>query len=475
MPLDTLIKTIRDIMRKDAGVAGDAQRIEQLTWMLFLKILDDQEDYFEMLDTTYRSPLPENLRWRNWAKNPEGMTGDELVTFVNTELFPKLKELSVGENTRARIIRDVFEDANNYMKSGVHIRQVVNEINRIDFNRQQDRHVLNDIYEKLLKELQNAGDYGEFYTPRPLTQFIVEMVNPHVGDTVYDPACGTGGFLVSYLEHLRQTEVGTHEQEDTVQASLYGTELKPLPYILTITNLMIHGVDVPDTITRDNALAKPLTDYAAADNVDRIVANPPFGAAVQEGLETNFPQELRTRETTELFMVLFMHLLKDGGEAGIVVPDGFLFSEGVTTNIKQKLLEEHNLHTVVRLPSGVFNPYAGVNTNLIFFTKGEPTQNVWYYQVPLPDDLNNQYTKTRGIRHEEFQPVKDWWHNREETAHAWNVSIEAIRERNYNLDFKNPHASEAEEYRDPKEIVESIEAKEKEIAEVLGEVKKDLE
>ncbi len=474
MPLDSLIKNIRNIMRKDAGVAGDAQRIEQLTWMLFLKLFDDQEQYYELKDPEYQSPLPEDLRWRNWAADPEGMTGDELLEFINTRLFPTVQDLAVGGDPRAGIMRDVFADANNYMKSGVHLRQVINELNQINFNKQDDRHLLNDIYEKLLKDLQNAGDYGEFYTPRPLTQFIVEAVSPQLGETVYDPASGTGGFLVSVLEHIRATQVETHEDEETLQSSLYGTELKPLPHILSVTNLMIHGVEIPDTLTRDNALARPLTDYTAGDKVDVIVANPPFGASVQDGIEQNFPTEFRTKETADLFLVLFMHLLKDGGRAGIVVPDGTLFGEGVKTTIKRKLLEEFNLHTIVRLPPGVFNPYAGVNTNLIFFEKGEPTQEVWYYQVPLPDDLNNQYTKTRGIRHEEFQPVKDWWHNRTETEHAWKVSIEEIRENNYNLDFKNPNQAEEETARDPKELVESIEEKEREILDALEKVKGNL-
>lgn len=474
MSIETLIKNIRNIMRKDAGVAGDAQRIEQLTWMLFIKLFDDQEQVYELEDLNYQSPLPEQVRWRNWAADSEGITGDELLTFINTKLFPELRDLTGPQDPRVDIIRDIFSDANNYMKSGVHLRQVINELNKIDFNRSHDRHVLNDIYETLLKELQSAGDYGEYYTPRPLTQFIVQAIEPQLGETVFDPACGTGGFLVSVLEHVRDSQVKTIADQEILHNSLFGTELKPLPHILTITNLMIHGVEVPDTIHRDNALSRPLADYTRADKKDIIVANPPFGASVQDGIEQNFPSEFRTKETADLFLVLFMHILKNGGRAGVVVPDGTLFGEGAKTQIKKKLLEEFNLHTIVRLPPGVFNPYAGVNTNLIFFEKGTPTQEVWYYQIPLPSDLKNQYTKTRGIRMNEFQPALDWWHNRQETEHAWKVSIETIRERNYNLDFKNPYKSEGDRQREPEEIIASIEEKEREIFAALEKVKEEM-
>lgn len=483
MPIETIIKNIRNIMRKDAGVAGDAQRIEQLTWLLFLKIMDDQEENYELEDPKYKSPIPEELRWRNWAKDPEGMTGEELVNFVNNKLFPGLKEVSNGSSKQAGIIRSVFEDANNYMKSGTNIRQVINEINKIDFNKQQDRHLLNDIYEKILKELQSAGDYGEFYTPRPLTQFIVEMVDPKLGQTVYDPACGTGGFLVNVLEHVRNNDVKTQKDEETLQNSIFGMELKPLPHMLAVTNMMLHGVETPSNIIRDNALAKPLTDaWSPKNRVDIVVANPPFGAAVQDGLEQNVSSDLRSKETADLFLVLFIHMLKRGGQAGIVIPDGTLFGEGVKTRIKQKLLEECNLHTIVRLPQGVFNPYAGVNTNLLFFTKlapseveeGNATEEVWYYQLPLPEGMK-QYTKTRGITHEEFEPVRQWWHNRDNgDPNAWKVSVEQIRERNYNLDFKNPNGGEDKAHKDPKELVEEIEEQEKGITNLLGEIKKNL-
>ncbi len=460
-------------MRKDAGVAGDGQRIEQIVWMLFLKIFDDQEKFYKLRDENYRSPLPEELRWRHWAADPEGMTGDELLDFVNLKLFPGLKEIGGGQSRHAAIIRAVFEDANNYMKSGTNIRQVINEINKIDFTRQEDRHLLNDIYEQILKELQSAGDYGEFYPPRPLTKFIVEMIDPQLGDKVFDPACGTGGFLVNVLEYVEDRYIKTKEDRDKLQDSLYGTEFKPLPNMLSVTNMMLHGVEVPENIKRDDTLARPLSDYTPQDKVDVIVANPPFGASVADGVEQNFPSEFRTKETADLFLYFFIHILKPGGRAGIVLPDGTLFGEGVKAKIKQKLLEECNLHTVVRLPQGVFNPYAGVNTNLIFFEKGEPTKEVWYYQLPLPAGMK-QYTKNRGITHEEFDPVREWWHNRKENDHAWKVSIDEIRERNYNLDFKNPNGKEDKAHQDPKELVAELKNQENQINNLIQEIEGSL-
>ncbi|MFP4022708.1 MAG: N-6 DNA methylase [Candidatus Paceibacterota bacterium] len=473
MPVDNLIKNIRNIMRKDAGVAGDGQRIEQIVWMLFLKIFDDQERFYELRDDNYRSPLPEQLRWRNWAADPEGMTGDELLEFVNLKLFPGLKEISNGKSRHAGIIKAVFEDANNYMKSGTNIRQVVNQINRIDFTRQEDRHLLNDIYETILKELQSAGDYGEFYTPRPLTKFIVDVMDPQLGEKVFDPSCGTGGFLVNVLEHVEERYVKTKEDRETLQESIYGTELKPLPHMLAVTNMMLHGVEVPENIKRDDTLARPLSDYTPNDKVDVIVTNPPFGASVADGVESNFPSEFRTKETADLFLYFFIHILKPNGRAGIVIPDGTLFGEGVKAKIKQKLLQECNLHTIVRLPQGVFNPYAGVNTNLLFFEKGVPTEEIWYYQLPLPEGMK-QYTKNRGITHVEFDPVREWWNKREENENAWKVSVEEVEKRNYNLDFKNPNGGDKTEHQEPEEIIKNIEESEREIAKLLGEIKSNL-
>ena len=462
-------------MRKDAGVDGDAQRLSQLVWMLFLKIFDDQERERELINPKYRSPLPEELRWRNWAADPEGLTGDSLLEFVNNQLFKRLKDLSFdeSEDPRAFIVREVFADSYNYMKSGTLIRQVINKINEIDFNKADDRHAFNDLYEHLLKELQSAGNAGEYYTPRPLTRFVVEMVSPKLGEKVLDPACGTGGFLIDTLEYIRKQEVKTSADEKKLQSQIHGVELKPLPHLLAITNMILHGVDTPKTLRRGDMLSQPLREYGPKDRVDVIVANPPFGGAVKDGVEKNFPAEFRTRETADLFLVLFIHLLKPNGRAGIVLPDGSLFGEGVKTAIKKKLLEECNVHTIVRLPQGVFNPYAGVNTNLIFFTKGEPTKEIWYYQLPLPEGVK-QYTKNRGITHEEFNPVRTWLGNRKANSNAWNVSIKQIQERNYNMDFKNPNGSAKIEHADPKEVLENIATAEKQIVGILEDIRKEI-
>jgi type I restriction enzyme M protein len=475
--IQSVIKNIQNIMRQDPGVDGDAQRISQLVWMIFLKIYDDKEKEYESLGISYKSPMTEDLRWRNWAANAEGMTGDELLDFVNNQLFKGLKAIPPTGDPRGLIVRQVFEDAYNYMKSGTLIRQVVNKINEIDFNRQEDRHLFNDLYEHMLKELQSAGNAGEYYTPRALTQFVVEMIAPNLGDKILDPACGTGGFLVNAIEHIRSLAVKSPNDEELLQNSIAGVELKPLPHLLAITNLILHGIEIPKQIRRADMLAKPLREYGPKDRVDVVVTNPPFGGVVAQGTEANFPAEFRTRETADLFLVLIMHLLKEGGRAGIVLPDGSLFGEGVKTKIKRKLLEECNLHTIVRLPQGVFNPYAGVNTNLIFFDKGQPTKEIWYYQLLLPEGMK-QYTKNRGITFQEFEPVKEWWGNRENPPtggeSAWKVSIDEIRARNYNLDFKNPNGAGTKEQETPKVVLSEIQKFEKQIQSILDEIKKGL-
>ncbi|HOY59813.1 MAG TPA: class I SAM-dependent DNA methyltransferase, partial [Verrucomicrobiota bacterium] len=359
MSLSTTVKSIQDIMRKDVGVDGDAQRISQLGWMLFLKIFDDHESELEVLRDSYKSPLPSRLRWRNWAADPEGITGDELTDFVNSDLFRNLKNLSAG-NGRAGVLRAAFEDAYNYMKSGTLLRQVINKINEINFNSAQDRHLFGDIYEQLLRDLQSAGNAGEYYTPRAVTQFMVDMVNPRLGERLLDPACGTGGFLTCAIEHVRQHDVKTPADEEILQASIHGVEKKPLPHLLCTTNMLLHGIEVPSQIRHDNTLARPLRDYGAKDRVDVILTNPPFGGMEDDGIEQNFPATVRTKETADLFLVLIMHLLKDGGRGAIVLPDGTLFGEGVKTRIKEELLTQCNLHTIVRLPNGVFAPYTGI-------------------------------------------------------------------------------------------------------------------
>lgn len=442
MSLSTTVKTIQDIMRKDSGVDGDAQRLSQLVWMLFLKIFEDSEVDLELEDD-YVSPIPEPLRWRSWAANSEGITGDSLLRFVNDELFPQLKDLEVaGRDPRALVVREVFRDANNYMKSGTLLRQVVNKIGEINFNKSADRHQFGDLYEQLLKSLQSAGNAGEFYTPRAVTQFMIDRLAPRIGEKIFDPACGTGGFLTCALDYLRPQAIN-EELLFELQNSVRGVEKKQLPHLLCTTNLMLHGIKVPLNVVRGNTLARPLRDYSDADRVDVIAANPPFGGVEEDGIESNFPQAFRTRETADLFLVLIIHLLKDGGRGALVLPDGTLFGEGVKTRIKEKLLSECNLHTIVRLPKGVFAPYTGINTNLLFFTKGEPTREVWFYEHPYPSGYKS-YSKTKPIRLEEFEAEKAWWNNREENERAWRVSAEEIVARGYNLDWKNPHAADEE-------------------------------
>ena len=450
MSISTTIKSIQDIMRKDVGVDGDAQRIGQLVWMLFLKIYDDRETEWELLDDSYRSPVPKKLRWRNWAADTEGITGDELLDFVNNQLFPTLKNLTPPANDqRGFVIRSVFEDAYNYMKSGQLMRQVINKITEgIDFNKAQDRHIFGDLYEQILRDLQNAGNAGEYYTPRPVTQFMVEMVDPKLGEPMLDPACGTGGFITCTIEHVRKQYVKTVEDEKQLQASINGVEKKPLPHLLCTTNMLLHGIDVPTQIRHDNTLSRPLRDYGPRDRFAVVVTNPPFGGMEEDGIEQNFPATFRTRETADLFLVLIAHLLKDGGRAAVVLPDGTLFGEGIKTRIKQHLLETCNLHTIVRLPNGVFNPYTGIKTNLLFFTKGMPTQEVWFYEHPYPPGVKS-YNKTKPMRIEEFEAEKAWWggvdrSGRVENEVAWKVSADEIKARNYNLDIKNPHSPDAE-------------------------------
>jgi type I restriction enzyme M protein len=438
------IKSIQNIMRKDAGVDGDAQRISQLAWMIFYKIFDDKErDYelqAELNSKEYKSPIPEELRWRSWATDDEGITGDALLDFINNKLFPTLKELPVLDaKDRGNIVRSVFEDSYNYMKSGTLLRQVVNTLNAgIDFTKQEDRHLFNDLYEQILKDLQSAGNAGEYYTPRAATQFIVEMVDPKLGETVLDPACGTAGFLINTIEHIRgKGEINTVEDRETLQNSIQGVEKKPLPHMLATTNMLLHRVEYP-SIRHDNLLSYSLTDWSNKNRVDVIVTNPPFGGMEEDGIEKNFPASYRTRETANLFLYLIMHILKDGGRCGMVLPDGFLFGDGVSARIKAKLLETCNLHTIVKLPKGVFNPYTGIKTNLLFFEKGKPTKDIWYFEHPYPEGYKS-YSKSKPMRAQEFDLEREWWNNREENEYAWKVTIDKIKERNYNLDFKNPN------------------------------------
>jgi type I restriction enzyme M protein len=481
--VSSIIKSIQDIMRKDVGVDGDAQRISQLVWMFFLKIFDDREAELELLEDDYKSPLPEHLRWRNWAKDPEGMTGEALGAFVNDQLFPTLKEKlpthgPTGE--RARVIRSVFEDAYNYMKSGTLMRQVINKICEIDFNNTSDRHTFGSIYEQILRDLQSAGNAGEFYTPRALTRFIVNRVDPKLGEIVLDPACGTGGFLTCTIDHKRATYVKTKEDEEVLVKSIRGVEKKALPHMLAVTNMILHGIDTPTNIKHDNTLARPYKDYGNADRVQVIITNPPFGGMEEDGIENNFPTHLRTRETADLFMALIIKLLKEGGRSAVVLPDGFLFGEGMKTRLKESLLQECNLHTIVRLPNGVFNPYTGIRTNLLFFTKGQATENVWYYDHPYPEGITS-YNKTRPMRFEEFESEIDWWGAeadgfaaRVQTEQAWKVPVADIVARNFNLDIKNPHIGEQINH-DQDELLQRYQQKQRAISDLRNQVKTILQ
>lgn len=474
-----IIKSIQDIMRKDVGVDGDAQRISQLVWLFFLKIVDDREEELELTEDDYKSPIPEHLRWRNWAKDSEGMTGEALMDFVNLQLFPTLKnklKIDGDAGQRALVIKNVFEDAYNYMKSGTLLRQVINKICEIDFNASGDRHTFGSIYEQILKDLQSAGNAGEFYTPRAVTTFIVNRMAPKLDETVLDPACGTGGFLSNVIEYKRENFVRSPADEALLQQTVFGVEKKALPHMLCTTNLILHGIDVPINIKHDNTLARPLRDYGPGDRVNVIVTNPPFGGMEEDGIENNFPSAFRTRETADLFLTLIIHLLKTDGRAAVVLPDGFLFGEGIKSRIKEKLLTECNLHTIVRLPNGVFNPYTGIKTNILFFTKGKPTETVWYYEHPYPEGVVN-YNKTRPMRFEEFAPEIAWWGSEEdgftsrtETAQAWKVSAQEIIDRNYNLDIKNPYAAEQVSH-DPDELLAQYNREQAEIAALRNSLK----
>ncbi|UCZ55555.1 type I restriction-modification system subunit M [Desulfurispirillum indicum] len=459
MSITTLIKTIQDIMRKDVGVDGDAQRISQMVWLIFLKIFDDKEIEWEFTNPDYTSPLPKRFRWSSWASNPEGITGEELIAFVNNELFPTLKQLATaaGVPPHGRVMGSVFEDAYNYMKSGTLLRQVINTIQEdLDFNKSSDRHLFNDIYEKILADLQSAGNAGEYYTPRAVTQFMVDILNPRLGETILDPACGTGGFLTCAIEHLRP-QVKTPADREILQNTIHGVEKKPLPHMLATTNMMLHNIEVPINIRHDNTLARPLKDYSPRERVDIIITNPPFGGMEEDGIENNFPRKYQTRETADLFMALIMHILKnDTGRAAVVLPDGFLFGEGTKTNLKRELLESFNLHTIVRLPKGVFSPYTSIATNILFFEKGGPTEEVWFFEHPYPEGYKS-YSRSKPLTIAEFDREKAWWGGAERTGrgiteHAWKVSAKELAERNYNLDCKNPHEVEVN-HRDPEELM----------------------
>ena len=476
MTVRTTVKSIQDIMRKDAGVDGDAQRISQLCWMFFLKIVDDQDQELEFTRDNYVSPIPEPLQWRNWAADPEGITGDALLDFVNRDLFPGLKNLSVTGDQKARraVVRSVFEDAFNYMKSGQLLRQVVNKINEVDFNDLSDRQHFGDIYEQVLNDLQNAGNAGEYYTPRAVTAFMTRQVDPKPGEILLDPACGTGGFLTCAMRHMRDAYVKTPADEARLQASLRAVEKKPLPHMLCVTNMLLNGVEDASFVRHDNTLARPYTSYTQSDRVDIVLTNPPFGGKEEDGIESNFPQAYRTRETADLFLALIIRILKKGGRAAVVLPDGSLFGEGVKTRLKEHLMAECNLHTIVRLPNSVFRPYASIGTNLLFFEKGTPTQDIWFWEHQVPEG-QKAYSMTRPIRLEHLADCAEWWggphrEGRAETERAWKVSAGEVKARGYNLDIKNPHTV-AEDHGDPEALLEDLTAAEAEVAAIRDQLK----
>jgi type I restriction enzyme M protein len=476
MSVRTLVKSIQDIMRQDTGVDGDAQRISQLCWMFFLKIIDDQDQELELLQSDYRSPIPPQYQWRNWAANPEGITGEELLAFINADLFPALKNLPTSSlpGDRRRVVKDVFEDAYNYMKSGQLMRQVINKINAVDFNNLSERQHFGDIYEQILNDLQSAGNAGEYYTPRAVTAFMVDRIDPRPGETLLDPACGTGGFLTCSIRHMRDRYVKKPEHEKAMQAGLRGVEKKQLPHMLCVTNMLLHGVEDAGFVRHDNTLARPYISYTQSDRVDIVLTNPPFGGREEDGIESNFPAHFRTRETADLFLALIIRLLKPGGRAAVVLPDGTLFGEGIKTRLKEHLMEECNLHTIVRLPNSVFRPYASIGTNLLFFEKGAPTKDIWFYEHRVPEG-QKAYSMTKPIRLEHLQACMDWWggkdrKGREEGSQAWRVSAEDIKARNYNLDIKNP-TSIAEDHGDPETLLADLNEAEAETTRLRDQLK----
>lgn len=428
-------------MRQDRGVSGDAQRLEQLGWLLFLKILNDKDKELELLRDRYRSVIPDKFQWRNWASDPEGMTGEELILFIDHPtdgLFATLKKLRAPQAPqRAALVREVFDGSNNYMKSGYELRKVINQLNGFDFNSSEDRHVFGTVYESILVELRDAGNKGEYYTPRAITRFMTRMIAPRLGERILDPAAGTGGFLSAAIDLVRDTQVRTLDDEAILQKSIVGWELKPVSYVLGLTNLILHGLDVPDWHYVDS-LKTEYNSIGPKQQVDVILANPPFGASIADGVETNFPQSFRCRESADLFVILMIQLLKPGGRCAIVLPDGCITGDGYKERIREKLLTDCNLHTVIRLPQSTFHP-ATVSTNLLFFEKGTPTKDIWFYEHQLPEGQKS-YSKTKPIQFDEFEPMIAWWHKRKETQVAWRVRVDDLK-RGFDLDVKNPNSS----------------------------------
>jgi type I restriction enzyme M protein len=480
--LSNFVKRIRDIMRNDAGINGDAQRIEQLAWMLFLKIYDAREDDWEIDDDNYQSIIPEECRWRNWAaddKSGKAMTGDTLLNFVNNTLFPTLKNLNVTPDTplKKSIVKTTFEDANNYMKDGVLLRQVINVIDELDLSDYEESHAFGEIYESILRELQSAGSAGEFYTPRAVTDFMAKMIKPKIGEKMADFACGTGGFITSWLKELAPQVKTTADQAEYAN-SIYGIEKKQFPYMLCITNMLLHGLDVPN-IYHDNALLRDVLDYTEEDQFDVILMNPPYGGSEKADVKNHFPADLASSETADLFMSVIMYRLKKNGRAAVILPDGFLFgTDNAKIAIKKKLLSEFNLHTIIRLPSSVFSPYTSITTNILFFDRTGSTTETWYYRLDMPEGYKH-FSKTKPMKLEHFDPVIEWWNNRQEINidgfdKAKKYTVKQLTDDfGYNLDLCGyPH--EEEEILDPMDLIQRYEEKRAslnaEIDRVLAEI-----
>ncbi len=483
-------------MRKDKGLNGDLDRLPMLTWIMFLKFLDDAERVREteaaLAGAPFRPTIEPPYRWRDWAAREDGITGDELTAFINQEeavrpdgvrgpgLFAYLRSLQGADGgDRRDVIATVFRGAVNRMQSGYLLRDVLNRVNRIHFTSSEEIHTLSHLYESLLREMRDsAGDSGEFYTPRPVVRLIVSLVDPRLGETVLDPAAGTGGFLVEAFQHLQQQCQRAEDSARLQRGSLFGIDAKSLPYLLCQMNLLLHGLEYPE-IDPGNALRFPLREIGDRDRVDVIMTNPPFGGEEERGILGNFPEDRQTSETALLFLQLIMRKLRRPlgghrpGRCGMVVPNGTLFGDGVCARIKKELLAEFNLHTIVRLPNGVFAPYTSIPTNLLFFDRSGPTREVWYYEHPLPEGRKN-YTKTQPLQFEEFAPCIAWWHNREENERAWRIPVEQIAASGYNLDLKNPNRAQDLDHRPPEELVENILRKEQRIAEIMAEIRQAL-
>lgn len=466
-------------MRKDAGLSTDVDRIPQLSWILFLKAFDDLEKERAMLDPGYKEAIEKPYRWRDWASVEEkGRTGNDLIIFVNNELFPYLRGLvGVAEKDQRTVIAEVFREIDNRMRSGYLLRDIVSLVNRIDFTSSDDIHTMAHLYESMLKEMRDAaGSNGEFYTPRPVIRLIVNQVKPQIGEKILDPALGTGGFLTESYEFMKNQQKKAEDRETLQYHTLFGIEKKPMPYLLGMMNLLLHGIERPN-IKRDNSLRTPLYEISEKDRVDVIMTNPPFGGQEEAGILSNFPEATRGSETALLFLQYIMRRLKEGGRCGMVVPDGTLFDAGVGAKIRKDLIQNLRLHTIVRLPNGVFAPYTPITTNLLFFEKSEPTKEIWYYEHPLPPERQNMknpcYTKSWPLQYEEFGPIQKWWNNRQENEHAWKVDVSDLGE-DYSLDLKNPNTPEKEKVQPPVELIDSILEKEKKISEIVTEIKRAL-